>query len=154
MAVAVPWIAFAALYIAIAGKTSPVELAVAAGCGLIAAAIRLFMARKGRPFAPPPGPAYGRSLGIPGAICRDAAVLTLAFLRPLWTGRWPRGRIAMQPFHPGGGNPRSRSRRGLVLAGLSLAPNTVAIDIDRPDRRLVLHQLVEGHGPNDPEWPV
>jgi hypothetical protein len=46
------------------------------------------------------------------------------------------------PFEPGGDDPASVMRRALALTITSVAPNTIAIDVDRDRRRFVYHQVV------------
>jgi multisubunit Na+/H+ antiporter MnhE subunit len=79
----------------------------------------------------------------------------LAALRPLL--RWPRdlvalaralvrrptGRIVEEPFEATGEDPRSAARRALAVAGGSLAPNSIVVEIDADRGVLVRHELVE-----------
>ena len=61
------------------------------------------------------------------------------------------------PFAPGGADPRSAARRALVLAGVTVAPNTLAIRIDSRRSLLQVHRLVpQPHPPGggDREWPI
>ncbi|HEX6621210.1 MAG TPA: hypothetical protein VF024_16220 [Solirubrobacteraceae bacterium] len=80
----------------------------------------------------------------------------LEALRPL--GRWPRdlwalaralpsrpaGRIVEEPFEATGEDPRSAARRALAVAGGSLAPNAIVVEIDAERGILVRHELVGG----------
>jgi hypothetical protein len=82
----------------------------------------------------------------------------LEALRPL--GRWPRdlwvlaralpsrpaGRIIEEPFEATGEDPRSAARRALAVAGGSLAPNVIVVEIDADRGLLVRHELVEDDG--------
>ena len=104
-----------------------------------------------------------------GALGASAAVLVRAQRdvvlrpRPRWVldalrplGRWPRdlwalaralparpaGRIVEEPFEATGENPRAAARRALAIAGGSLAPNAIVVEIDAERAVLVRHELV------------
>jgi multisubunit Na+/H+ antiporter MnhE subunit len=67
------------------------------------------------------------------------------------------GRLWSIPFEPGGEDDESASRRALVLAMVSITPNTLAIAIDRKKGVLILHQLVytgKEPGQGDQKWPI
>ena len=82
----------------------------------------------------------------------------LEALRPV--GRWPRdlwalaralpsrpaGRIVEEPFEATGEDPRSAARRALAVAGGSLAPNNIVVEIDTDRGVLVRHELVGDDG--------
>jgi hypothetical protein len=105
-----------------------------------------------------------------GALGATAAVLVRAQRdvilrpRPRWVldalsgfGRWPRdlwalaralvqrpaGRIVEEPFEATGEDPRSAARRALAIAGGTLAPNSIVVEIDAERGVLVRHDLVE-----------
>jgi multisubunit Na+/H+ antiporter MnhE subunit len=89
---------------------------------------------------------------IPLEVVRDAWRV-FATLLALTRGHTVRGHIHRVPFDPGSATaPLAAGRRALVLFGVSLAPNTVAVRIE--DRSLVLHQLAPAPLPDDPVWPV
>ena len=54
----------------------------------------------------------------------------------------PTGRIVEEPFEATGDDPRSAARRALAVAGGSLAPNAIVVDIDSDRGVLVRHELV------------
>jgi hypothetical protein len=69
----------------------------------------------------------------------------------------PEGEMTQIPFDPGGDDPDSAGRRAAVVWGLSLAPNTIVIEIDRPGE-LFVHRLLPsvdraGSG-GDRKWPL
>jgi multisubunit Na+/H+ antiporter MnhE subunit len=55
----------------------------------------------------------------------------------------PRGRIVEEPFAATGEDPRSAARRALAVAGGTLAPNAIVVEIDAERGVLVRHVLVE-----------
>ena len=68
----------------------------------------------------------------------------------------PAGTFEIVPVDPGGDDAESTGRRGLVIAGASLAPNGVVVTLDRDHRAMLVHRLLKTRsrqGSNDPEWP-
>jgi hypothetical protein len=55
----------------------------------------------------------------------------------------PHGRIVEEQFSATGEDPESAARRALAIAGGSLAPNSIVVDIDADRGVLVRHELVE-----------
>jgi multisubunit Na+/H+ antiporter MnhE subunit len=103
-----------------------------------------------------------------GALAATAAVTVRAQRdvilrpRPRWVlealrmfGRWPHdlwvlaralparpaGRIVEEPFEATGEDPRSAARRALAVAGGSLAPNVIVVEIDAERGVMVRHEL-------------
>ena len=75
----------------------------------------------------------------------------------VFAGRRLAGAVRPVAFDPGGSDSGSASRRALVTAAASLAPNSYVVIIDSKHHRLVTHQLIPteeppGHG--DRLWPV
>jgi multisubunit Na+/H+ antiporter MnhE subunit len=79
---------------------------------------------------------------LPGRVASDSLLL----VHPLWravTRREPfGGRFWAVPFEPGGDDARSATRRALVVAAISLTPNTYVLGIDRDKHIMLTHQLV------------
>jgi hypothetical protein len=60
-------------------------------------------------------------------------------------------------FDAGGDDAHSVARRALVVAGVSLPPNSFVVSIDAERGRLLIHNLVPpAHSPGGPdeEWPL
>ena len=55
----------------------------------------------------------------------------------------PAGRLVEEPFEATGDDPRSAARRALAVAGGSLAPNSIVVEIDADRGVLIRHELVE-----------
>lgn len=90
---------------------------------------------------------------LPGRVLADTVRVVGAILSPSPIA----GRLLWVPFDPGGDHSLSGSRRALVKAGASIAPNSYAVIMDRKQGRMLTHQLVAtneppGHG--DRQWPV
>jgi hypothetical protein len=90
---------------------------------------------------------------LPRQIWTDAARILGSALGP----SSPSGRFRSVPFEPGGEDPVSGSRRALVTAGGSVAPNSYIVTIAAERSELLIHQLVDtevppGHG--DRLWPI
>ncbi len=90
---------------------------------------------------------------LPGKVLGDTARVGGALL----SGRRLDGVLRWVPFDAGGDDPISGSRRALVKAGASLAPNSYVVIIDPENRRMLTHQFVPTNGPpgdGDTQWPV
>jgi hypothetical protein len=148
------WLLLAGLYLAFTGQISAAELAAALSGALAATVYRLAVGRSGRAFSSRLLTAIELSPRILAAICRDVGKLTLAFLNVITAVRRPQGSFVDIAFDPGHGDPPSRSRRSLVVTGISFAPNTYVVAVRRPQRRLTLHALVPLSGPKDVQWPL
>jgi len=147
-----------ALYLALCGQATISEVAAGAVTAALAAGLLQLIRRcSGHRFEPRWGwyvlflkRVWLRSL-------TDCAIL----LVPLWRRALHRdpiqGEMLEVPFAPGGADPRSAARRALVLAGVTVAPNTLAIRIDSRRSLLQVHRLVpQPHPPGggDREWPI
>jgi hypothetical protein len=54
----------------------------------------------------------------------------------------PEGHIVEEPFDATGGDPRDAARRALAVAGGSLSPNSIVVQIDADREVLVRHELM------------
>ncbi|HEU5020152.1 MAG TPA: hypothetical protein VFT69_19495 [Pseudolabrys sp.] len=151
---ALNWLFLAGLYLAFTGQVSGAEVAVALSGAFAATAYRLGVGRFGRAFSSGLLPAIELSPRILAAVCRDVGKLTLAFLKLIVAAHRPQGSFVDIAFDPGRGDPSSRRRRGLVVTGISFAPNTYVVAIRRPQQRLTLHALMPLSGPKDVQWPL
>ena len=147
-----------AFYLVLSSKITPSE--VAAAFGVAGAGTGLYFWLRSRidvPFR-----FKGEWLGIivrriPLKIFSDCGWVLLALWRYAAYRSPIEGRIVSVPFDPGGEDAFSAARRALVLALVSLTPNTVSITVDREKQTILVHQLVatgEKPGGNDREWPI
>lgn len=148
------WLVLFGVYLLLAGKTTGAELVVGAALALIATvALTRVRLKSGarfetklawlRPLAPVPWRMVSESFLVLGANCA----------RP-FRARGS-GRFSEREFSPGNNHPPSRTRRALVTAAVSLAPNSIVLKIDREAHRLLVHELVPTKDvPRDPEWPL
>lgn len=94
---------------------------------------------------------------LPGRVVADSVrVLSAALGRSQ-----PTGRMMVVPFDRGGDDPIDGSRRALVAASASIAPNSYVVTVDAradaEDDGMLIHQLVpmaEPPGQGDQMWPV
>ncbi len=94
---------------------------------------------------------------IPLKLFSDCAWVLLALGRYFFFREPIEGKLLPVPFDPGGKDPASAARRALVLALVSLTPNTVSIMIDGEKGRLLIHQLQDTGaepGDGDEKWPI
>lgn len=82
------------------------------------------------------------ALRLPADVIRDTWIVLRALVRTLITGQQPASDFREIPVRFGPVTPEGRSRRALIVAGTSLAPNTFALGIDAERDVMVVHQLV------------
>jgi multisubunit Na+/H+ antiporter MnhE subunit len=96
-------------------------------------------------------------IGIPWRVLADCGIVAAALGRALVLRQPVEGEFRTIPFEPGDGSGESAARRALVAVGVSLAPNTFVVAVDREHRLLLVHQLVPSARPpggGDREWPL
>jgi Na+/H+ ion antiporter subunit len=143
------WLVLWAFYLLLAGELNPPELIFGLAAALISAtAVGIahrhspahFVAMKDslRPLA-----------NIPAKAIADSVIVLSAMLHR------KSGRFTRVPFDPGNHSSKSTTRRALVVAGASLAPNSFVIQLDFKKRSLLLHEFVpRREQPRDIEWPL
>jgi hypothetical protein len=150
------WLAFFLFYWWLVSKLQAQQLVAAALAGLGAALAVLAL----REAAALRFQIQARWLGLllwrlPGKVLRDLGLLVAELGRSLLQRRHTTGAFKQVPFDPGQDDPQSAARRALVLAGISLPPNTVAVAVERQKHAVLVHQLVSrSETPTDREWPV
>jgi multisubunit Na+/H+ antiporter MnhE subunit len=115
------------------------------GAGLVAAAIAATGAEAVRAndrlrFMPDPR-WFARAIVLPPRILQDTWLLARVLARRTFRGEGPDSAFRAVPFEAGGDDARSSARRALVKAGLSAAPNTVVIGVDREENIMLVHEL-------------
>lgn len=94
---------------------------------------------------------------LPAKVLTDSSLVFLALWRSIVRREEVAGEFYIVPFNGGGDDAHSAARRALVIAGLSLPPNSYVVALDANAGHLIVHQLVEGKKPpgdGDREWPL
>jgi hypothetical protein len=94
---------------------------------------------------------------LPIQAVRDCGIVFTALWRQVVWREQMDGAFRLIRFDPGGDDPHSVARRALVVAGVSLPPNSFVVAIDKEHGALVIHHLVPpAHSPGGPdtEWPL
>lgn len=148
------WAALFAVYLLLAGKTSGAELVAGAALAVIATiALTKVRLESGARFELKA--AWLRPLAsVPWQTLRDCFVVLAADCARVFRSRGS-GRFSEREFNPGGKDSASSTRRAVVVAAVSVAPNSIVLGIDREAHRLLLHELVPTKNtPRDPNWPL
>jgi multisubunit Na+/H+ antiporter MnhE subunit len=87
----------------------------------------------------------GPALRLPVDVARDTGVVFVALWRKLAHNEAPRSAFLEVPVRFGPQTTEGATRRALLVAGRSLAPNRLALGLDAERNVLVLHQLVADH---------
>ena len=151
------WATLLGLYLLLAAKLTGEEILVGAGAAALAATAATVTAKAGNLRFQPRLSWLRRFARLPGLVLVDCAIVGAALWRRVILRRTVEGVFRSVPFDAGGDDAVSAARRALVTAGISLAPNTYLVDMDRERGILLVHQLVpstETPGKSDREWPL
>lgn len=94
---------------------------------------------------------------LPARALKDCGIVFAALWRQVARREEVTGAFRVIRFEPGGDDARSAARRALVVAGVSLPPNSFVVAIDAERGRLLIHHLVPpARSPGGPgvEWPL
>lgn len=152
----IAWTGWAGLWMFFAGRITPAVCVTAAVVATIDTAVCVALWKMGparfhvhrlRPRA---------LLRIPSTALRDCAIVFSVLLRRLVGGAKRTGGYRYFPFITGrAADHVAAARRALVIAGISLSPNTYVVESQPRRHRLLVHQLrVRGDPPGDREWPL
>jgi hypothetical protein len=82
------------------------------------------------------------ALRLPGQVIRDTFVVFAALWRQLARGVEPPSGFVAEPVSYGGDSDEQVTRRFLLVAGRSVAPNAFVLGLDRERDVMVVHRLV------------
>lgn len=139
-------------YFLFAGTVSGEEAVVLLPAVICAGGVAVLVARvAGRRFAF--RLAWLRVLArLPRVIVADTILVGRALWQAVWRGH--AGVLARQPFDHGGDNAADAARRGLVVLGVSFAPNGYVVRVPRTGEFVLVHRLVDGAAKPDAAWPI
>ena len=146
------WVLLFIAYNAFSMTLSGAELAAAAVCALAGAVFAVVLRGSERDYRVPLRGLIAWLPRVLAAVPRDVISLTQAYLRAL-TGRAAEGHETLRDFEPGPRTAAGRGRRGLVIWGLSIAPNAFVTVVDYAHDKLVLHELLPAQPHGDRKWP-
>ena len=82
------------------------------------------------------------ALSLPWELLRDTGVIFLALLRRLVSGEAPASGFREEHVRFGSDSAEGKTRRSLLIGGLSVAPNRFVLGLDRQSGVMVVHELV------------
>lgn len=152
------WIGLFIFWLLLVDTTETAEVVAALLAAAFTAALLVAATAQGMaPAAPRLGWLVLLAWRLPGRALTDCGVVFAALWRRVVLGDRVEGTFRAISFDPGDDDPRSAARRALLLAGISLPPNSFVVAIDPEAGRLLIHQLVPAArprgGPNV-EWPL
>ncbi len=83
-----------------------------------------------------------RAWRLPGEVLRDCGIVLAALWRRVVRGEQPAGGFVAVPTRWGADTALGMTRRMLLVGGMSVAPNTFALGIDRDRDVVIAHHLV------------
>ena len=143
------WLVLWGLYLALAGELNAAELVFGLGAALIST-VAVGIAHRHSPVHFVAMTDSLRPLArVPIKAIRDSVVMLTAMLNRR------SGRFTSVRFDPGNHSSKSATRRALVVAGASVAPNSFVVQLDFKKRSLLLHEFVpRSERANDMKWPI
>jgi multisubunit Na+/H+ antiporter MnhE subunit len=87
-----------------------------------------------------------RVIELPGQVAGDTVIVFAALWRRLAHGEEPPSGFRRLPVRYGDDTAEGRTRRALLIAGKSIAPNSIAAGLDKDTDTMVIHQLVVNEG--------
>lgn len=133
------------------GENSLEELTAAVVFGVAASAALQWV--RSRTVAAPQVPVRGVGIvarRVPRKVLADLWRLLVVLVR----GHGARRAYYELPMQARRRSPDERGRRAVVLAGISVAPNTIALELDPHRGQVLVHQLAAAPQPTDPQWPL
>jgi hypothetical protein len=146
------WLFLFAAYIVFSMTFSAAEIAAAALTAVAGACFGWALRSTERDYRVPLRGFINWLPRVIAAVPRDVLRLSCAYLRAA-VGQAPDGRETLRPFDPGPRTAAGRGRRGLVIWGLSLAPNAFVTAVDYVHDKIVLHELLPAEHSGDAQWP-
>lgn len=90
-----------------------------------------------------------RAFSIPLQVVRDLGVVFAALSRQVFTGQEPPSALEEEPVRVGGESSTTVTRRVLLIMGMSVAPNSFALGIDKDRGTVIVHRLVSSQKVGD-----
>ena len=146
------WILLFLAYLAFSMTASGAELPAAALTALLGVGFAWALRATERDYRIPLHDLIKWLPAVLAGVPRDVLRLSRAYLLAL-AGQAPDGRETLRAFDPGPRTAAGRGRRGLVLWGLSLAPNAFVTAVDYAHDKIVLHELLPAEPNGDAQWP-
>jgi hypothetical protein len=146
------WVLLFVAYVAFSMSFSAAELSAAALTALAGASFALALRNTEREYRVPLRGLVSWLPSVLVGVPRDVWKLSRTYVLAVAKGA-PDGREELRPFDPGPPTAAGRGRRGLVIWGLSLAPNTFVTAVDYAHEKIVLHELLPGEQREDVQWP-
>ncbi|HEY6495465.1 MAG TPA: Na+/H+ antiporter subunit E [Trebonia sp.] len=137
------WILLMALWVALDDSLEPDELLVGAGVGAVVALAVEMISNQAEIALRIKLAWLPRALALPGQVAAQTVLVFAALARTLFTkAPPPRGRFRELPVEYGDDTPLGETRRVLLTAARSLAPNEFVLGIDPERDVMITHELV------------
>ena len=138
------WALMMSLWVAVDDSLESDELLAGAGVAAVAALLAELVTDQADVRLQLRAAWLARALALPGQVVQQTFLVFGALARTLFTkSPPPRGRFRELPVSYGDDSPLGETRRVLLTAAMSLAPNEFVLGIDPERDVMVTHQLVE-----------
>jgi multisubunit Na+/H+ antiporter MnhE subunit len=151
------WLALLVFYLLLAVSLTVAEVVVGAMAAALSATVAVITIKVGSLYYRPQLRWLRPLSRLPWRVLTDSVLLCAALWRRVAEQRMVEGSFHTIRFDPGGDDCVSRARRALVIASISMAPNTIVVHMDQERGIILVHQLVPTSTPPggvDKEWPL
>jgi multisubunit Na+/H+ antiporter MnhE subunit len=138
------WVVLMSLWVAVDDSFESDELLVGAGVAAAAALLAELVSDQSEVRLRIRAAWLPRALRLPGQVVQQTFLVFAALAKTLFIkAPPPRGRFRERPVSYGDDTPLGETRRVLLTAAMSLAPNEFVLGIDEERGVMITHQLVE-----------
>jgi multisubunit Na+/H+ antiporter MnhE subunit len=140
------WVLLMSFWVALDDSVATDELLAGAGAAALAAFLAELVTYQAAARMRVRAGWLARVLGLPGRVAGDTVIVFAALWRRLAHGEEPPSGFRRRPVGYGDDTAEGRVRRTLLIGAASLAPNSIAVGLDREAGTMVIHQLVANEG--------
>lgn len=136
------WVGLMAFWVWIDDTLARAELLVGAGVAVMGALFAETVQHQAGTYLRVRFEWFAYALPIPMRVVRDLGIIFHALWRRIVAGESPSSSFEEVPMKVGGQTSEEVTRRALVVAGTSIAPNTFVLGIDEDRSVMLVHRLV------------
>jgi multisubunit Na+/H+ antiporter MnhE subunit len=140
------WVLLMSFWVILDDSIATDELLAGAGAAALAAFLAELMTYQAATRVRMRAEWLARVISLPGQVAQDTVIVFAALWRRLAHGEEPPSGFRVLPVRHGDDTAEGMTRRALLIGGRSIAPNSIALGIDKDRDVMVVHQLVVNEG--------
>jgi multisubunit Na+/H+ antiporter MnhE subunit len=140
------WILLMSFWVILDDSIATDELLAGAGAAVLAAFLAELVTYQAAARVRMRAEWLARVISLPGQVAQDTVTVFGALGRRLARGEEPPSGFRTLPVRYGDDTAEGKTRRALLIGSRSVAPNSIALGIDKDRDVMVIHQLVVDEG--------